>query len=109
MVRHLAGSLCASDLCPLFPQWTLDEIETVLSDTENEDAVLSILSARPVDDAILARILSNDTSRVQPAPTGPHAPVPPLYPVLVDPPLPAPKSRFSSRKSEKTRPLLSDC
>lgn len=54
----------ATEIAIAFPQWTLTEIETIisnLSDPNDTDALLRVLTARAVSDAQLANFLQAET------------------------------------------------
>ena len=96
----------ARELVSLFPQWTLEEIDAVLQTASSDDAVFNALSARSVDDATLARYLSDTV----------HTPVlaSSLYPPLSSspPPYTYPEVQHNAgvrrrRYSDMNQPLLS--
>jgi hypothetical protein len=70
-------------LAQMFPQWSLGEIEHVISSVGSDgDALLDHLLTRPVEDAILARVLSHCEPRREPSESRDR-----LYPTLPEPPL----------------------
>lgn len=73
-----------------FPQWTCDEVATILSEVTDVDAILERLASRTASDAQIARYL--DASE-----RGREAPAKPLYPVI-EPELTARSTSATTRR-----------